>query len=166
MTELISFRINCCGSISVRGKWVACCSVAKSRITNCNPMDYSMPGFAVLHYLQESAQTHVHWIGDAIQSSLPLLPPFPPALNLSQHWSLFQWIGFSQQVAKVLELQLQHQFFIMSNQNSFPLGLTGLISLQSKGFSWVFSNTTVQTHQFFFMVDTSIRDCWKNHSFD
>ena len=61
----------------------------------------------VLHHLLEFAQTHVHWVSDAIQPSHPLLPPLPPALNLSQHQDLFQWIGSSQQVAKVLELQLQ-----------------------------------------------------------
>ena len=61
----------------------------------------------VLHHLLEFAQTHVHWVSDAIQPSYPLLPPLPPSLNLSQHQDLFQWIGSSQQVAKVLELQLQ-----------------------------------------------------------
>ena len=55
------------------------------------------------------AQTHVHGVGDAIQPSHPLLSPSPPAFNLSQHQYLFQWVGSSHQVAKVLELQLQHQ---------------------------------------------------------
>ena len=70
-----------------------------------------MPGFPVLHYLLEFAQTHVHWIRDSIQPSPPLSPPSPPALNLSQHQGLFQWVGSSEQMAKVLELQLQHQSF-------------------------------------------------------
>ena len=74
-------------------------------------MDCSTPGFPVLHYLLEFAQIHVHWVGDAIQPSHPLLPPFSPALNLSQHQSLFQWVSSSHQVAKVFELQLQHQSF-------------------------------------------------------
>ena len=73
----------------------------------CNPMNYSTPGFPVLHYLLEFAQTHVHWVGDAIQPSHPLLSPSPPALNLSQHQGIFQWVGSSHQVVKVLELQLQ-----------------------------------------------------------
>ena len=77
----------------------------------CDPMDCCTPGFLVLHYLLEFAQTHVHWVGDTIQTSHPLTPPFPPAFNLSQHHSLFQWTGSSHQVAKVLELQLQHQSF-------------------------------------------------------
>ena len=60
-----------------------------------------MPGFPVLHSLPESAQTHVHWVGDAIQPSHPLSSPSPPALNLSQHQGLFQWVGSSHEVAKV-----------------------------------------------------------------
>ena len=72
-----------------------------------NPMDCSMPGFPVLHYLLEFVQTHVHWVSDAIEPSYPLLPPSPPALNLSQHQGLFQCVSSSNQVAKVLELQHQ-----------------------------------------------------------
>ena len=70
------------------------------------PMDCSMPGSSVLHYLPEFVQIHVHWVGDAIQPSYPLLAPSPPALSLSQHQVLFQWVSSSHQVAKVLELQL------------------------------------------------------------
>ena len=86
-----------------------CYSVVKSCLTLCEPRNYSTPGFPVLHSLPEFAQTHVHWVGDAIQTSYPLLPSFPPALFPSM--SLFQWVGSSHQVAKVLELQLQHQSF-------------------------------------------------------
>ena len=60
--------------------------------TLCNPMDCIKPGFPVLHYLPEFAQTHVHWVSEAIQPSHPLLPPSPPPLNLSQHQGLFQWV--------------------------------------------------------------------------
>ena len=67
-------------------------------------MDCSTPGFSVLHHLPEFAQTHVHQVGDAIQPSHPLSSPFPPAFNLSQHQGLFQRVGSSHQVAKVLEL--------------------------------------------------------------
>ena len=81
-----------------------CCSVAKLCLTLCNPMDCSRPGFPVLHYLLEFAQTHVHWVGDAIQPSHPLSSS-PPALNLSQHQGLFQWVGPLHQVDKVLELK-------------------------------------------------------------
>ena len=69
-------------------------------LTLCRPMDCSMPGFAVLHHLPELAQTHVHWVSDAIQPSRPLSFP-SPAFNLSQHQGLFQWVSSSHQVAKV-----------------------------------------------------------------
>ena len=84
----------------------ACCSVTQSCPTLYDPMDCSTPGFPFLHRLLEFAQTHVHWVGDAIQPSHLLLPTSPPAFNLSQHQGLFQWISSSHQVAQVLELQL------------------------------------------------------------
>ena len=67
------------------------------------PMYCSTPGFPVHHQLPELAQTHVHWVGDAIQPSHPLSSPSPPTFNLSQHQGLFQWVSSSHQVAKVLE---------------------------------------------------------------
>ena len=119
----------------------------------------------------EFAQIHVHWVSDAIQPSHPLLPPSPPALNLSQHQGLFQWGSYLYQVAKVLELQLQHLSFQWILKVWFHFGLTGLISLLSKGFSRVFSSTAVQRHQFFShllygTILKSVHDYWKNHSFD
>ena len=86
-------------------------SVAQSCPTLCDPMDHSTPGLPVHHKLPEFTQTHVHWLGDAIQPSHPLSSPSPPALNLSQHQGLFQWVSSSHQVAKVLEFQPQHQSF-------------------------------------------------------
>ena len=74
-------------------------------------MNCSMPGFPILHCLPEFAQTHVHWVSDTIQPFHSLLPSFLPALNLFQHQGLFQWVGSLHQMAKVLELQFQHQFF-------------------------------------------------------
>ena len=125
------------------------CSVAQSCPTLCDPMDSRTSGFPVLHHLSELAQTHVHWVGDVIQPSHPLLSP-SPAFNLSQHQGLFQWASSSHQVAKVLGLQLQHQSFQwISSDHLFPLGLTSWIFLQSKGLSRVFSSTTVQKNQFF-----------------
>ena len=82
-----------------------CCSVAKLCLAVFNPKDCSMPGFPVLHYHLEFSQTHVHWVGNAIQPSHPLLSPSPPAINLSQHQCLFQWFGSLHQVAKILEFQ-------------------------------------------------------------
>ena len=92
------------------------CSVQFSSITQlnptlCHPMDCSKPGSLVHHQLPELAQTHVHRVGDAIQPSHPVSSPSPPAFNLSQHQGLFQWIGSSHQVAKVLEFQVQNQYF-------------------------------------------------------
>ena len=85
-------------------KWSV--SVQFSSVTQslCNPMDCSMPGFPVHHQLPELTQTHVHWVGDAIQ-------PSPPAFNLSQHQGLFKWVSTLHQVAKVLEFQFQHEAF-------------------------------------------------------
>ena len=107
-------------------------SVSKSCPTLCTL------GFPVLHYLPELAQTQVHWVGDAIQPSHPLSPSSPPAFNLSQHQGLFQWVGCSHQVAKLLA---SASVLLMNIQGWFPLGLTGLISLQFKGLSRVFSST-------------------------
>ena len=81
-------------------------SIAQSSPTLCDPMNCSTPGLPVHHQLLESTQTHVHWVGDAIQPSHPLSSPSPPAFNLSQHQSLFKWVSSSHQVAKVLEFQL------------------------------------------------------------
>ena len=69
-----------------------CCSVTKLCPILCDPMDCSIPDFPVPHCLLRFVQTHVHWVGDAIQPSHLLLPPYPPALNLSQPQGLFQWI--------------------------------------------------------------------------
>ena len=86
-----------------------CCSVTKSYLTLRDPMNCSMPSFSVPHYLPEFAQTPVHRVSEAIQPSHPQPPPSPPALNISQHQGLFQWVGSSYYGAKVLEFQLQHQ---------------------------------------------------------
>ena len=115
--------------------------------TLCNPMNCSRPGLPVHHKLPEFTQTHVHWVGDAIQPSYPLSSPSPPAPNPSKHQSLFQWVNFPHEVAKVLEFQLQHQSFQWTPRTG--LRWTGWISLQSMGLLRVFSNTTVQEHQFF-----------------
>ena len=123
-------------------------SVAQSCPTLCDPMDCGTPGFPVLHHLPEFVLTHVHWVGNTIQLSQTLSCPSPPAFNLSQHQGIFQWVSCSRQVAKVLELPLQHQFFQWIFRVDFHLGLTVLVSLLSEGVSRVFSSTTVWKHQF------------------
>ena len=100
-----------------------CCSVAKSCLTLCDPMDCSTPGLAVLHYLPELPQTHVHWINDVIQPPHPLSSAPPPAFSLSQPQGLGQWVDSSYQVAKVLELQHQsfHRIFKVDFLWNWPL---------------------------------------------
>ena len=90
--------------------WVLLSSVTQFCPTLCDPMDNSTPGLPVHHQLPELAQTHVHRVGDAIQPSHPLSPS-SPAFSLSQHQGLIQRVSSSNQVAKVLALQLQHQSF-------------------------------------------------------
>ena len=85
-------------------------SVTQSCPTLCNPVNCST-GLPVHHKLLEFAQTHAHWVDDAIQPSHPLSSPSPPAPNPPQHQGLFQWVNSSHEVAKVLEFQLQHQSF-------------------------------------------------------
>ena len=132
-----------------------CCSVTKSCPILCDPKDYSTPGFPALYHCLEFDQTHVHRVGDAIQPSHPLLSPSPsaspspPALNLSQHQSLFQWVSSSHQVAMTIGASALALVLPMNIQGWFPLGLTGLHSLLPKGLSRVFSNTTVWKRQFF-----------------
>ena len=171
---------------------ICCCSVAKSCLIFCDHMDCSIPGFPVLHYLVESAQTHVHWLSDAIQRSHPLSPPSPPAFNLSQHQGIFsnesvfhiRWPKLQLQlkmrlldgITESMDMSLRrlqeivkdrgawhaavhvvtkNQTWLsngtttMNIQDWFPLELTNLISLQSKGLSKVFSSTTIHKCQFF-----------------
>ena len=85
-------------------------SVDQLCLTLGNPMECSTAGLPVLHHLPELAQTHVHWVGDAMQPSHPLSSP-SPTFSLSQHQGLFQWVSSSHQAAKVLGFQLQHQSF-------------------------------------------------------
>ena len=123
-------------------------SVTQSYPTLCDPMNRSMPGLPVHHHLPEFTQTHVYRVGDAIQPSHPLSSPSLPALNPSQHQSfamsqLFTWGGQSIGVSALAS------FLPKNTQGRSPLEWTSWISLQSKGLSRVFSNTTVQKHQFF-----------------
>ena len=123
-------------------------SVAQSCPTLCDPMNCSTPGLSVHHHLPEFTQIHVHWVGDAIQPSHPLSTPSPPAPNPSQHQSLFQWLNSSHEVATTGVSALA-SFLPKKSQGWSPSEWTGWLSLQSKGPSRVFSNTTVQKHQFF-----------------
>ena len=116
------------------------CSVAQLCLTVCDPMDCSMPGLPVHHQLPEFTQTDVHWVSDAIQPSHPLLScpqslPASKTFPMSQFFTSGGWSIGASALASVLPMNIQ---------DWFPLGWTGLLFLQSKGLSRVFSNTTVQ----------------------
>ena len=122
-------------------------SVTQSCPTFCDPMNHNTPGLPVHHQLLESTQTHVHLVDDAIQPSHPLSSPSAPALNLSQHQ-----VGMSQLFAsggQSIGVSASTSVLPMNTQDWSPLEWTGWIFWQSKGLSRVFSNTTVEKHQFF-----------------
>ena len=123
-------------------------SVTQSCPTLCDPMNHSTPGLPVHHQLPEFTQTHIHRVSDAIQPWHSLLFPSPPASNPSQHEyfpmsQLFTWGGQS------TGLSVSASFLPKKSQGWSPSEWTSCISLQSKGLSRVFSNTTVQKRQFF-----------------
>ena len=149
-------NITCYNQLPLKAKMTHHChSVAKPCPTLWDPMDCSTPGFPVLHCAPEFAKIHVHWVGDAVQLYHPLLPPFPPALNLPASGSLpmsqiFRSGGQStgdSALASVLPMNIQ---------GWFPLGLTGFISFLSKELSRVFSSNTVWK-QLFFSAQSSLR---------
>ena len=121
-------------------------SVAQSCLTLCDPVDCSTPGFPVHHQPLELAQTLVHWVGDAIQPHHPLSFPFISYLQS------FPALVFSNESVLCIRWPKYWSFsFSISPSNEYsgliPLGFTGSITLQPKGFSQVFFNTTVQKHQ-------------------
>ena len=123
--------------------------ITQSGPTLWAPIDCSTTGFAVHHQLAELTQTHFHRVSDAIQPSHPLLSLSPQVFNLSQHQGISQWVKFSASVGQSTGDSASASVLPMNTQGWFPLGWIGLISLQSKGIPRVFSNTTVQKHQFF-----------------
>ena len=134
-----------------------CFSVTKLCPTLCNPRNCSMPGFPVLHFLPAFAQTHVHWVSDAIHPSYPLSPPSPLALNLSQHQVFFKESASSGQS---IGASASASVLPMNIQGWFPLGLNGLISMLSKGLSRIFSKLhslkpSIPLLSAFFMVHLS-----------
>ena len=132
-------------------------------------MDCSSSGLP--HHPPKFVQVYVHCISDTIQSSHPLMPSFPSALNLSQHQRLFQWvlfcIGWPKYWSFSFSINLSSVYLGWS-----PLRLTGLIPLLSKGLSGVFSSTTVRRNQFFGVLLLyspalpTLCDHWEEHSLD
>ena len=111
--------------------WDCCCSVTQSCLTLWGTMDCSTPGVPDLHYLLKFAQSHIHWVHDDIQPSHPLLPPSPPAFNLSQHQSLFQWAALCIRWSKYWSFSFsispscEHSGLI-----SFKIDFFGLLAVQ------------------------------------
>ena len=148
-------------------------SVTQLCPTLSHPMDCSVPGFPVLHHLPEFAQTHVHWVSDAIQASYPLFViPFSSFLQSFPASGSFLVTQLFASGGQSIGALASASVLPMSIRSWFPLGLICLISLQSRGLSSVFSSTTVQKHQFLALsllygpALTSVHDCWKNRSFD
>ena len=131
-----------------------------------------MPGFPILHYLLEFAQTHVHWVSDAIQPSCPLSSPFPPCLQSFPASGSFPASPFFASDGQSIGASASASVLPMNIHDWFLLGWTGLISLLSKGLSRVFSNTTIWKHPFFSIQPSlwsnSHSHTWllKKHSFD
>ena len=127
--------------------------------------------FLRTHGLQLT-QTHVHWVGDAIQPSHPLSSPSPPPFNLSQHEGLLQWVSFLHQVAKVLQFQLQHQSFQWTPRTDLLKdGLVGspCSPRDSQESSPIPQFKSINSSALSFLYHpalTSIHDHWKNHSLD
>jgi len=145
-------------------------SVTQSCLTLCDSMDCSAPGFPVHHQLLELFQTHVHWVGDAIQQSQPLSSPSPPAFNLSQHQGLFnesvlhiRWpkhssfnfsISPSSEYSGLISFRIDWLDLLAGDsQESFPT--PQFKSINSLALSFLYGSTLTSTH-----------DYWKNHSFE
>ena len=150
-----------------------CWLIAQSCLTLCSPINYSTPGFPLLHHVPELAEAHVHWVSNTIQPSHPPLSlPSLPAFNVSQYHNLFQWVSSSHQMAKVLKFQLQHQSFqwlfsvdflkdwvvwypCCQRDSQESSAAPQFKSINSLALSLLYGPTL-----------TSIHDYWKNHSFD
>ena len=113
------------------------------------PVDCSTSGLPVHHQLLEFTQTDVFWVDDAIQPSHPLSSPSPPAFSLSQHGGIFKMRQLFTSSGQSIGVSALASVLPVNIQDWFTLGWTGWISFMSKGLSRVFSNTTVQKHQFF-----------------
>ena len=134
---------------SIPFRSVQFCSVAQSCPTLCDPMDCKTPGFPVHHQLLELTQMHVHWVGDANPTISSSVVPFSAHLQSFPAPGSFQMSQFFPSSGQSIGVSASASVLLMNFQDWVPLGLTAWISLQSKGLSRVFSNTTGQKHQFF-----------------
>ena len=139
-----SYSLDCQGSPTVGDGSVQFSSVAQLCPTLCDPMDWSTPDFPVHHQLPGFTQTHVRWAGDAIQPSHPLSSPSSSLLQSFLASGSFQMSQFYTSGGQSIEVSASASVLPMNIQDWFPLGLTGWLSLLSKGLSRLFSKTTVQ----------------------
>ena len=123
--------------------WIVFVVQLPSRVLLCYPMDCNMPGFPVPHHLLKFAQVHVHWIGDAIQPPHPLSISFPSTLTISQDQGLSLMSRLFTSGGQSIGTSASAPALPMCIQGWLPLGLTGLICLQSKRLSRVFSSTAI-----------------------
>ena len=136
-----------------------------SRQVLCN--HWGTPDVPVLHYLPKFTQAQVHWVGDAIQPSHPLLPPSPPAFNLSQHQGFFPLNWLFTSGGRSVGASTSASVLPVNIQGWFPLGLTSVISWLSKGFSRVFESINLSLLSLLYgQILTSVHDYWKDYSFD
>ena len=151
---------------------ICCCSVSRLCPTLCSPMGCSVLGFPVLHYLLEFAQTYVHCVNDAIQTSHPLSPPSPPALSLFQHqgyfpsesvlrikwpkyWSFSFSISPPSEYSRLISFKIDWLDLLSSPRDSQESSPTlQFKSIDSSAPSLPYGPTL-----------TSIHDSWKNHNF-
>ena len=162
----VGIKRDCCASTSFSSvQWLSHVQLFATPWTATHQSSLSMTN-------SEFTQTHVHWVGHAIQPSQPLSSPSLPASNLFQHQSLFQWVSSSHQVAKVLEFQLQHQSFQWTPRtNLLQDGLVGspCSSMDSQESSPTPQFKRINSSGLSFLYSpslTSIHDYWKNHSYD
>ena len=146
-------------------------SVPQSCLTLCKSKNSSTPGLPVHHQLPKFTQTHVHWVGDAIQPSHSLSSPSPLAFNLSQHQDLFQWVSSFHQVVKVLEEPELQSFNEYSGLTSFRMHWLDLLAVQRTLRSLLQHHSSKASflwpsHFLIVPTLTSIHDYWKNHSLD
>ena len=132
--------------VQIEEKTGICCSVAKSCLILCNPTNCSMLAFPVLHHFLEFAQSHVHWVTDAISSSVN---PFSSCLQSFPASGSFPMGQLFISGGQSIWASASASVLLMNSQGLFLLGLTGWISLLSKGLSRVFSNTIDWKHHFF-----------------
>ena len=159
--------------ISCSSQHCCCCSATQSCLTLCDPKDCSKPRFPVLHHLPKLAQTHVHWVSDAIQPSHPLSSPSFSAFNLSPALGSFLMSRLFPSSDQSIGLSALASIFPMNIRDWFPLEFTGFDLPAGQGTLKSLLQHYSSKASIFSVLSllygptlTSIHDYWKNHSFD